>query len=250
VFSAENPRVRSLRSQIAALEEVVAGQALTTENGVGLSLLDLQLADIDAQMDFIAAQRDATVAELEELRVTIEATPSNAVTLNALERDLANIQNQYNQAVARRAQARIGERIEAQARGQRITVIEQATAPELPTKPNRRLIAAAGVGGGLFLGFALVVLLELFRTAVRRPSEITARMGVAPFASIPLMRSRRQILMRRAVISAVLIGAAIAVPAGLWVIDQRVMPLDLALDRVLARSGIDGWIALLRPSGS
>ena len=250
VFSPENPRIRNLRAQIAALEEVVAGQTVPASGAAeGMGVLELQLADIDGQMEFIAAQASAITTELDELRVTIEATPSNAIALSALERDLANIQTQYNQAVSRRAQARTGERIEAESRGQRITVIEQAVVPAAPSSPNRRAIAMAGVGGGLGLGLAFVVLLELLKTAVRRPAEITARMGVAPFASIPYLRTRRQVLMRRAAIGTVLVVVAVAVPAGLWLLDRHVMPLDMALDRVLNRSGINGWLAMLRLSG-
>ena len=253
VFAPENPRVRNLRNQITALEEIVASQSASAavgEGGMAMNLLDVQLADIDAQLDFIAAQRRAIEVELDELRATIEATPSNAVTLAALERDMANLQAQYDQAIARRAQARTGERIEAQARGQRITVIEQAIAPEEPAKPNRRAIAIAGVGGGVVMGLAFVALLELFKTAVRRPSEITARMGVPPFATIPFLRTRRQVMARRVTIGLVLLLAAGAIPAGLWLVDQHVMPLDLALDRAMQRSGLNELIVLLRPPGS
>lgn len=247
VFSPENPRIRILRSRIATLEEVVNAQlaeGLGAESG--MTMLDLQLADLDAQMEFIAAQRATIEAELQELGLSIEATPSNAVALDALERDFANVQLQYNQAIARRAQARVGERIEAQSRGQRITVIEQATVPNAPSRPNRQRLAIAGVGGGLALGMAFVMLLELLKSGVRRPVEITARMGVAPFAAIPYLRTRQQTLLRRTAIVSLLVLAAGVVPATLWYIDQNVMPLMLVMDRVMEGSGLDSLMAMLR----
>jgi polysaccharide biosynthesis transport protein len=247
IFAPGNPRISVLNRQIATMEAIVAEQtAGETDNVGGMSMLDLQLADIDGQMEFIATQIEAISTELDELQITIEATPSNAVALNALERNLANIQAQYNEAVARRAQARTGERIEAQSRGQRIIILEHAFPPDKPTRPNRRAIAMAGVGGGLGLGIGFVALLELLKTAVRRPAEITARLGVPPFASIPLLHNRRQILVRRATIIALLVLGAAAISGGLYLFDQHVMPLDLAFDLVLSHSGIDSLIALLR----
>ena len=247
VFSSDNPRIRILRNQIAALEQGISEQSLVAPEEAGAtSLFDFQLSDIEGQIEFATAQKAGIETELAELRVSIEATPNNMVTLSSLERDYANIQTQYNQAVSRRAQARVGERIEAQSRGQRITVIEPATPPEEPSRPNRRAIAMAGAGGGVALGLGFVTLLELLRGAVRRPAEITARMGVAPFASIPLLRTRRQVIVRRAVIGTFLVLAVTAIPLGLWLIDQHVMPLDMAWDRVLSRTGLDSFFAFLR----
>jgi polysaccharide biosynthesis transport protein len=247
VFSQDNPRIRILRNQIAALETSISDQSLSATDETGaMNKFDFQLTDIEGQIEYTAAQKADIEAEIEALRISIEATPANMVTLSSLERDYANVQAQYNQAVTRRAQARVGERIEAQSRGQRITVIEPATPPEQPAKPNRRAIATAGVGGGAALGLAVVALIELLKGAVRRPAEITARLGVAPFASIPLLRTRRQVVMRRAVIVTVLLLVATAIPAGLWLLDQHVMPLDMAWDQVLRRTGLDDFLALLR----
>ncbi|MGY6409863.1 MAG: GumC family protein [Alkalilacustris sp.] len=246
VFSPENPRLRSLQAEVDVLEAVVADMLGDTEGqDAEVSLFDMQLSDLDAQMDFLASQRDMIEEELEQLAASIEATAANAAQLSALERNLQNLQSQYNTAVARRAQARVGERIEAQARGVRILVIEPATAPDAPNRPNRRAIAIAGVGGGLGLGFLAVALLIMSNRAVLRPVEITTGLGMTPFGSIPLYRTRRQILMRRAVLGGVALLLLGAVSGGLWWLDQYYMPLDLVLARIGAMIGLDGLRAVL-----
>ena len=63
-------------------------------------------------------------------KTSIEATPGNAITLDTLERDYANIRIQYDQAVANKARAETGDIIEALCKGQRISVIEQAVVPQ------------------------------------------------------------------------------------------------------------------------
>ena len=244
VYSAGHPRMQRLERQIAALEGAPGDD--TTDEGQPTSMLDIQLADMDGQMEFLSRQKAAIEAELAELAETIAATPSNAVTLGALERDLENIQAQYNGAVSRRAEARIGERVETQSQGRRLTVVEPPVAPTSPTKPNRKLIAAAGGAAGLALGIGIVGLIELLNSAVRRPVEITRTMGVAPFATLPVMRTRRQALLRRASIAAMLLLAAGAIPAGLWAIDRYYMPLDMVMDRVANRTGLNALRAMLR----
>jgi len=249
VYASDHPRVQSLERQIATLTGDSAGDDAGDTSGP-TSMLDIELADMDGQMDFLARQKSAIEDELADLEATIAATPGNAVTLGALERDLENIQAQYNSAVARQAEARIGERVESQSQGRRLTVVEPPVAPTSPTKPNRKLIAAAGGAAGAALGVGVVGLIELLNSAVRRPVEITRAMGVAPFATLPVMRTRRQALLRRGSIALILLLAVAAIPAGLWAVDRYYMPLDMVLDRVANRTGLDLLRAMLRdPAG-
>ena len=247
VFSPDNPRIRQLQGQIEVLERTVAAEAgLEGETSTGSMALDLQLTDIDAQIEFLEDQAAVLEGELAGLERAIESTPANAAMLENMERDFANIQSQYNSAVSRRAQARIGERIEAQARGHRITVLEQAVPPADPSRPNRRAIAMAGAGGGALAGGGMVLLLILLNRAVLRPVEISARMGVAPFAAIPYFRTRREVLMRRGLVGSAVLLIAVGIPAALWMVDQYYLPLDLVVDRIAQRTGIDSLIGALR----
>jgi uncharacterized protein involved in exopolysaccharide biosynthesis len=241
VLSPENPRVKMLASQIESLEKVVAGQLASggaeTANQ-GLSVYELQLADIDGQIDFIETQREQIRAELEALRTSIEATPGNAITIDTLERNYANTRMQYDLAVANLARAQTGDVIEALAKGQRISIIEQAVAPREPESPNRPMIAFAGLAGGIALGLGVVLLLELLNTAIRRPQDIVTKLGIAPFATLPLMRTPGQSRRRRTIIVAVFAVAILAIPAGLWALDTYYRPLDLLLNQLMNRLGL------------
>jgi uncharacterized protein involved in exopolysaccharide biosynthesis len=247
VYASGHPRLQALERRIATLEGTGDGDADTARP---TSMLDIELTDMDGQMDFLARQKSAIEDELADLETTIAATPGNSVTYGALVRDLENIQAQYNGAVARQAEARIGERVEAQSQGRRLTVVEPPVPPTAPTKPNRKKIAAAGGAAGIALGVGIVGLIELLNPAVRRPVDLTRAMGVAPFATLPVMRTRRQALLRRGGIALMLLLAVAAIPAGLWAVNQYYMPLDMVLDRVANRTGLDALRAMLRdPAG-
>jgi uncharacterized protein involved in exopolysaccharide biosynthesis len=241
VLSPENPRVKLLEAQIATLEQVVAGQlaaAGKTPANPSLSVYELQLADIDGQLEFITVQRAQIVAELDALRLSIEATPGNAIAIDTLERNYANTRMQYDLAVANLGRAETGDVIEALAKGQRISIIEQAIAPREPESPNRPLIAVGGLAAGIALGLAVIVLMEALNTAIRRPQDLTTRLGITPFATLPLLRTAQQVRRRRLIILAAFALVILAIPGGLWAVDTYYRPLDLLIDQLVSRLGL------------
>ncbi|MEO0771798.1 MAG: lipopolysaccharide biosynthesis protein [Pseudomonadota bacterium] len=197
VLSADNPRMALMRTQIEAAEQAVA--ALPAQDnkilgagdaGAEMSLFDIQLADLDAQIAYVADQKTATQSQMALIETTIEATPGNAVTLATLERTQSNLQEQYNQAVANKARAETGAIIESLSRGQRITVVEQATAPEFPSSPNRPMIASGGLMLGLLLALGIMGLMELLNRTIRRPQDLSDALGIQVFATIPYMEEQ------------------------------------------------------------
>lgn len=239
IYAPDNPRVRALQTQIAALEEAIKTQHGAGGEG-GPSMFELQMADIDGQISFLAEQKTLLERELKALEASIEATPANAIVLGGLRSDYENLRVQYDQAVASLAEARMGDRIEVTARGQRITVIEPATVPTVRSGPNRKLIAAAGLGAGIALSVALMLALELLNRTLRRPSDMVAALGITPFGTIPYMETDAEIRRRRirtwAVTGAVLFG----LPLLAWLVHALVIPLDvlavkLGLDPLIDR---------------
>lgn len=241
ILSPENPRRKLLQTQVDALAAVVAAQSEqrgVARNGVMGGAFVAQLGEIDAQLAFLDERKLQVQAELARLQTTIEATPGNAIALDTLQRDYANVRAQYDLAVANRARAETGDVIETLAKGQRISVIEQAVVPASPDRPNRKLIAAAGVGGGLFMGLAMVILLELLNKGIRRPADLNSALGITPFATLPYFRTTEEKWRRRVIIYGVLGALLVGIPIGIWALDTYYMPLDLIIDGLGRRIGL------------
>lgn len=235
ILSPENPKIKLLEAQIAALEKVVAGQVGGSVDGTGqqLSAYEIQLADMDGQIAYLEEQKTQVQSVIDTLQSSIEATPSNAVVLETMQRDYDNVRSQYNEAVAKKARAETGDTIEAMARGQRISVIEQAVAPREPSRPNRPAIAAGGVMGGLALGLGLVALLEVLQGSIRRPADLTSALGITPFATLPYIVTQGERRWKLMVRLAILVFVLILVAGILWAIDTYYQPLDLLLEQAL-----------------
>lgn len=241
IYSEQNPRIRVIRARIAQLEAQVAGETGQAEPVVVESqakkLFDLQLEEIDQRFELLDQQMARAEEEIATLKRAIEKTPENAIRLESLQRDYQNTLDQYNAAVANRSAASSRERIETLAKGERITVIEQASAPSEPTSPNRRLIAGGGVALGTALAAGVFLLLEFLNRAVRRPVDLVRGLSIQPIATIPYLETSTG-KQRRRLTQVALIGAlAIGIPIILWAIHMYYMPLDLIIDKVLNRLG-------------
>lgn len=238
-----NPRVRVLRERIASLEEVVAKQeadlaaatGATMPEGRPMTPVDVQIAEIDTQLRSLKTEKDRVQADLDQLSQTIEATPANAVALETLQRDYDNVRVQYDRAVSNRARAETGDLIEAMSKGERISIIEQAVPPERPERPNRPKLVAAGVGGGMLMGFGLIVLLELLNNSIRRPVDIINRLDIVPLATLSYIRTHSEVRRRRMVLGALVAVILVGIPAGLWVVNEYVTPLDLLLEKAMEK---------------
>ncbi|MXQ06422.1 lipopolysaccharide biosynthesis [Alphaproteobacteria bacterium GH1-50] len=237
IYSDSNPRIRVLEARVQSLRAQVAA-----ETGVDASsedpartVLNLQLSELSQREAAINEDIARAEAELEALEEAINRTPQNAIRLEALERDYANIQAQHNRALNNLARAQTGERIEVLSKGQRITVLEQAVPPTEPTSPNRPLIAGGGVMLGTGLAGAFFILAELLNRAIRRPVELTKALGVQPLATIPYLETTGGRRRKRLLSTLVILAIAIGIPAILWWVHTQYLPLDLIFSKIMDR---------------
>ncbi|MGD9295007.1 MAG: chain length-determining protein [Roseobacter sp.] len=242
IYSETNPRISILRNRIEQLKKTIQENAAVRADGPEgqqpATAFELTMAEMNQRIVSMQEELASVNREVEELAASIQATAGNAIELDALERDFANIQARYNDAVANLGQARVNERIEVTAQGQRVSVIENASVPQEPSGPKRFRLIAMGIlaGGGLAVGFFF--LLELLNRAIRRPFELQSKFGIIPLAVIPYMESPRERMIRRGVLVGGFVAVLIGVPAALWYIDTQYMPLDILANRVFDRLGL------------
>ncbi|MEO1536107.1 MAG: hypothetical protein AAFR73_00120 [Pseudomonadota bacterium] len=237
IHDPESATIKFLQRRIDLLQaDEIPGQSPEAD-GIQ-SMLDLQLAGVDAEIRSLDQDTKTIEAELEELRVAIERTPQVAIRLDEMERNYENTQTQYADAVRARSTAEQGVDVETSAKGERVALIEQASVPQQPSSPNRKLVA----GGGVFMGTALAamffVLNELINGAIRRPIDLTRGLGVQPLATIPYMEELSVRRRRRILKIAFLVFVIVSIPAGLWALHTYYMPLDLLLEKVMERAGL------------
>ena len=233
VYSENNPRVTVLKTRIEQLRKVVAGQTVEGASATpGSSVLNVTLAELDAKAKSLDVEIEDVAAELARLRRQIEETPKTAIVLDALSRDYDIIQSQYDAAVRGLARAKTGEQIELTAKGQRISVVENAVPPLYPSSPNRKVITAAGGLAGVAIAAGLFAFLELINSAIRRPGELVNRVGITPFSTIPHIQTSREKKMTSLKQAAVVLFLFVILPGVLFIVDQYVISLGEVVQRL------------------
>jgi hypothetical protein len=81
--------------------------------------------------------------------------------------------------------------------------------------------------------------MELMNRTIRRPVDLIRGIGVQPLVTIPYLETTQVRRRRRAFITIIIVGLAIAVPVALWAVHVFFMPLDLFVDKVLNKFGIN-----------
>ncbi|MBK0329250.1 lipopolysaccharide biosynthesis [Rhodobacteraceae bacterium F11138] len=242
IYSETNPRVKLLRARLEQLQkQVEAERGVITEQpeeSSGNTTLDFQLASLDTRVEILERQEKSLQEQVARLEESISKTPNNAVILEDLERDYDNILSQYNPAIQRLADADTGERIELLSRGERISVIEQPAVPSEPTKPNRMKIAGGGTIMGVGLGGALIAMMLFFNAAPRRPEDLIKKLEVWPIATLPYIRTRRELFVQRGLKLLAILVILVGVPLIVLAIHIYYQPLDLLADRVMNKLGV------------
>lgn len=240
IYSESNPRVVLLRNQIAQLNEslvVVAPEADGT-TVTGNSIIDVTLTQMDQRLEEVDQEIARVTVEVEGLGQAIAATSTNSITLERLERDLESIRARYNSTLNNLNQARMAERVEVKAQGQRVTLIEGAVVPDAPSGPPRKKIALAGTAAGMMAAAGLFIVFEFLNQKLRHPAEMKSRFNIVPLGVIPYVETRGEKLRRRGLRMAGLLAVAILVPLALYLLHTEVIPLELLADRILRQLGL------------
>jgi len=189
--------------------------------------LKAQIDAIDIEAKSLLTQRARVKEELALYRKRIENAPLVEKAYNDLTMDYGHIREQYNQIKSKQLEANVAREMEATQHGERFTIIEPASKPEAPSKPDRMKLALMSLLLSLAGAAGLVFLLENFDHSIKSEKEIMDTVGLPVFATIPFVETAEEITTRRRrwiVAVSVLVSAMVA---GIAAIHFLWMPLEI-----------------------
>jgi len=140
--------------------------------------LNFQIATLNKRMNTIGTSMDM-------LQGRVDRTAAQEQALLSLNRDYANMQENYQDLLSKRLNARIAENLEKRQKGERFRILDPANLPNKPQGPQRMLIVLAGLAVGLALGYGLAFLIEQWNPTFRRSKEAEVSLGFPILATIP-----------------------------------------------------------------
>lgn len=218
--------IPSLHDQMAILRETeleIQRQIIglkTSASRVREDVLERQLSELEAQNNLI-------IARISGIQAALAAAPQVEREFSRLSRELTQLQEQFIIITQRRAEAEMGQMLEARHQSERFEVLETALVPEHPVSPSRKKILAAGIALFMVLGAGIAILLELLNPAIRTAAQLERALGIAPIVSIPVLEGKGRGQNRLGIIAlfgAGLVAVVVAVVAIMRTIAQIVIP--------------------------
>jgi protein tyrosine kinase modulator len=194
-YTDRHPDVIRKRAEIAELEQeererkAAAATAPTASTAAPVDpILQAELASVNLEIKSLAGERDRILAQIGQLQGRLENVPRVEQQLLSLTRDYDNIKKSYDSLLEKRINARLAENLEKSQQGEQFTILDPAIPPDTPSGPNKPLIWAAGLLGGLVFGVALALVREgTDSTYADLESLQTAFPGVPVLATIPVV---------------------------------------------------------------
>jgi succinoglycan biosynthesis transport protein ExoP len=211
-----HPDILRLKAQIAGLETQKANapqqpkdNGVVTADGDAGARAAVQensapiewKAELTAN-DFEIANQKAKVKRLEEqigqYQGRLNLTPALEQQAAAVTRDYEQSRTYYDSLLAKKLQSEMATNLEKRQESEQFVVIDPPQLPQRPYTPKRLALALGGLGAGLALGLALVVLLELIVTPrIYRESELAEFSRAGFCLAIPTLATGKE-LSRRA----------------------------------------------------
>lgn len=194
-------RYRNQKGTVAFSEEaaLVLNQAVDRQT----KLLDAQQRRRELEARFTSAHPavqtlDSQIAALKtdmgEIQARIKGLPAIQQEAVRMERDVKVNTELYQQLLNNALQLRLVK----EGKIGNVRVLDEAVVPQVPVKPNRKVIVAAALALGLFLGIvAAFVRSSFIEQRLRDPHEVEADTGLPVFSTIPLSNAQSAIAKRR-----------------------------------------------------
>ncbi len=235
-LSANHPDVRDLDRRIAEIE-ARADDGDFENTDPGYRQIKAQLAAALAEMQSLEASRAQLRARVVNYQQRLEATPVLEKDYFALQLELDDQRSKYRNLKAREMEARLAQNLEADRRGERLTVIEPPLPAEQPASPDRPLLIGLGAVLALGLGAFAIVLAEGLDDTVRDRQTLERIAELPVLGMIPTIRTSADNKRNQRRWLAALAGAGLLGMLMVFLIHVFFMPIDVLFYSVMRRIG-------------
>ena len=160
-------------------------------------------------------------AQLGQFESRIMSSPALENQRLQIERDYDTYRRQYDSLLQKSSNAEMSAGVEQRQIGQQFRVLDAARVPERPYSPKRERMIVMGLLGGLAVGLAIIVLLELRDASFHTPDDVVSVLTLPVVAAIPIIYSQAERRRARSRRFAASVATAVVVLAGVTVLFVR-----------------------------
>ncbi len=189
-------RERLLNLEEAPKPEAAKSRPLTAEQAKPLRAAEASISRLQSQIEAKNLDLEAKLKEQQQLQKLIKEYQSRIESSPLVEREYADLQRNHELAKARyedltkkATASEMATDLVTRGQGDRLELLEPASLPERPAKPNRLVIIGVGLGLGLVAGVFAVGAREMKDTSLKNLKDVRAYTKLAVLGTIPLLEN-------------------------------------------------------------
>lgn len=199
-YTNSHPDVVKLKNDIARLKKRIAESPKTDQNAAENKALQaslseppqiqglrLQIHQLDTTIREKTREQEDTQKQIKLYRERVQLSPTVEQQYKDLTRDYQTALANYNDLLRKRTESEMATDLERRQQGEQFRVMDPPFLPSRPSSPNRPMIAGGGFGGGLMLGLAIALLLEMRDKALRSERDIERHLRLPTLALLPTL---------------------------------------------------------------
>jgi uncharacterized protein involved in exopolysaccharide biosynthesis len=235
-YTADHPEVQRLQREVGMLEarETASmaerprmGKDAEDPDNPAYIAVQAELAKLDNEELSLNAKRQELRGKLATYEENLLQSSDVERELSALARRLMTANETYRQARERLFVAKMGQSLETQSKGERMTMVEPPDLPLVPASPNRPVLLTLLIVLTLATGFGWPQLAESMDSSINSARAVERVQGFPPIAEIPVIETAMDRSHRRTVqvTSLIVVPVVLAIVAVL--VHLLVVPLDV-----------------------
>ncbi len=194
----QHPDVIRLKHDIAALEFQVqhapksTGKAAMSQMPVvpmGAPTMNdqlrSQLVSLSTEIKARTARQGEIEQKLRQLQGSIEVLPTVQTAFSGLDRDYQEMEKNYNTLLEKQQAAAMAAELERHDESEQFIVLDPATLPSAPYRPDPVLLGLGAVCGGLLIGLIFAVAVEMRDDTMHDADEVAEYLKLPVIVALP-----------------------------------------------------------------
>jgi polysaccharide chain length determinant protein (PEP-CTERM system associated) len=150
-----------------------------------------ELQDVIVQIARLEREQENLKDQIVRYQQRVENVPKTEERMSTLLRDYTLLQENYQSLLEKKIQAQLAENLERSQKGEQFRILDPATPPTVPIKPDKKRVFGLTFILGLVLGFGSAFLREQMDRSFYKEEEIENFLGSPVIGAIPRIEAEK-----------------------------------------------------------